>query len=82
MNADAPKGFAERFIHSEIYKKYHGVQSVVHAHAEAVLPFSISSIPLRPVFHMAGVMGAYKQTQSHVFGLPPNGTCRPSPSVF
>lgn len=49
VNEDAPKGYAERFIHSEIYKKYKGVHSVVHGHPEVVLPFSISSIPLRPV---------------------------------
>jgi ribulose-5-phosphate 4-epimerase/fuculose-1-phosphate aldolase len=49
VNPDAPKGYAERFIHSEIYKRYKGVQSVIHAHPEVVLPFSISSIPLRPV---------------------------------
>lgn len=29
----------------------------MHSHTEAVLPFSISSTPLRPVFHMGGVMG-------------------------
>lgn len=56
-NSTAPKGYIERYIHSEIYKKYPGVHSVVHSHAEAVLPFSISSTPLRPVFHMGGVMG-------------------------
>ncbi|KAK5172993.1 uncharacterized protein LTR77_003115 [Saxophila tyrrhenica] len=58
VNPDAPQGYAERFIHSEIYKRYKGVNSVIHSHAEAVLPFSISSIPLRPVFHMGGIMGA------------------------
>ena len=46
VNKDAPKGYAERFIHSEIYKKYKGVHSVIHAHPEVVLPFSISSIPV------------------------------------
>lgn len=34
-----------------------GVNSVVHAHNEAVLPFTLGSTPLRPVFHMGGVMG-------------------------
>ncbi|KAK3619084.1 hypothetical protein LTR56_018851 [Elasticomyces elasticus] len=58
VNKDAPDGYKERFIHSEIYKKFKGVQSVVHGHPEVVLPFSISSIPLRPVFHMGGIMGA------------------------
>ncbi|KAI6832312.1 arad-like aldolase/epimerase [Hortaea werneckii] len=57
INKDAPKGYAERYVHSEIYKKYKGIHCVVHAHAEAVLPFSVGSIPLRPVFHMGGVMG-------------------------
>ncbi|KAK3115433.1 hypothetical protein LTR53_005235 [Teratosphaeriaceae sp. CCFEE 6253] len=58
VNKDAPLGYAERFIHSEIYKKFKGVQSVIHGHPEVVIPFGISSIPLRPVFHMGGVMGA------------------------
>lgn len=58
VDASAPRGYLERFIHSEIYKKYPDVHSVVHAHAESVLPFSVTSVPLRPVFHMGGVMGA------------------------
>ncbi|EME40355.1 class II aldolase like protein [Dothistroma septosporum NZE10] len=58
VNKDAPKGYAERFIHSEIYKKYKSVNAVVHAHSESVLPFAINSVPLRPVFHMSGVMGS------------------------
>ncbi|KXT04457.1 hypothetical protein AC579_625 [Pseudocercospora musae] len=58
VDKDAPRGFAERFIHSEIYRKYKDVKSVIHAHNEAVLPFSIGSVPLKPVFHMAGAMGS------------------------
>ncbi|KAK3671463.1 hypothetical protein LTR78_008741 [Recurvomyces mirabilis] len=58
VNPDAPKGYVERFIHSEIYKRYTGVHAVIHGHPEVVIPFGISSIPLRPVFHMGGVMGA------------------------
>lgn len=57
VNEDAPRGYAERFIHSELYKKYRGVNSVIHSHAEAVIPFGVCSVPLRPVFHMGGVMG-------------------------
>ena len=59
VNKDAPKGYQERFIHSEIYKRYKDVNSVVHAHNEAVLPFSIGSVPLKPVYHMAGVIGSH-----------------------
>jgi ribulose-5-phosphate 4-epimerase/fuculose-1-phosphate aldolase len=58
VNPEAGRGYAERFIHSEIYKRYKGVNSVIHSHSEAVIPYSIGSTPLRPVFHMGGVMGA------------------------
>ena len=33
--------------------------AVVHAHSEAVVPFSVTSVPLKPVFHMGGVTGAH-----------------------
>ena len=51
------EGYRERFIHSEIYKKYAGVNSVVHSHSEAVLPYGISGVEMKPCFHMAGFLG-------------------------
>ena len=51
-----PKGrnaVLERFIHGEIYKARPDVMVVVHSHAPSVIPFSITQVPLRPVFHMA-----------------------------
>ena len=45
--------YSERFIHGEIYKARPDVMSVVHSHSPSVIPFSLSSVPLRPVFHMA-----------------------------
>ena len=53
----ARKGYVERRIHSEIYKRHKGVAAVVHAHADAVIPFSVSGVPLRPCYHMAGFLG-------------------------
>ena len=50
--------YRERFIHGSIYEARPDVQAVIHSHADDVLPFSISSIPLRPVFHGASSMGA------------------------
>lgn len=49
VNKDAPKGYVERFIHSELYKRYSDVNSVIHSHSEAVIPFSISSVPVRHI---------------------------------
>ncbi|GAB1318558.1 Arad-like aldolase/epimerase [Madurella fahalii] len=53
----AKKGYSERFIHGEIYKMFPEVNCVVHSHAEAVLPYVTSGVPLMPVFHMAGFLG-------------------------
>lgn len=55
--AATAKGFAERHIHSEVYRRHEGVQAVVHSHAESVIPFTISGVPLRPCYHMAGFLG-------------------------
>ena len=49
--------YLERFIHSEIYRARPDVGSVIHHHAAAVLPFAVTGIPLRPVFHMGAVAG-------------------------
>src|SRR6059036_3494099 len=55
---DSRQPYLERFIHGAIYEARPDVQAVVHAHAEAVLPFTISATPLRPVVHMASFIGA------------------------
>jgi ribulose-5-phosphate 4-epimerase/fuculose-1-phosphate aldolase len=49
--------YIERFIHGGVYEARPDLQSVVHSHAYEVLPFTISSVPLRPVFHTASLMG-------------------------
>jgi ribulose-5-phosphate 4-epimerase/fuculose-1-phosphate aldolase len=51
------KLYLERFIHSEIYKTRPDVKSVVHHHSAAVIPFGITNVPLRPVYHMAAFVG-------------------------
>jgi ribulose-5-phosphate 4-epimerase/fuculose-1-phosphate aldolase len=51
------KLYLERFIHGEIYKARPDVKSVVHHHSPAVIPFGVTGVPLRPVFHMAAFVG-------------------------
>ncbi|KAK4198383.1 class II aldolase and Adducin N-terminal domain-containing protein [Triangularia verruculosa] len=48
--------FSERFIHSEIYKQHPDVNAVVHSHCQAVLPFTINRVRLRPVIHLGGFL--------------------------
>jgi len=50
--------YGERMIHAAIYAARPDVMSVVHHHAESVLPFTITAEPLRPVVHTASVIGA------------------------
>ncbi|KAL9624118.1 MAG: hypothetical protein Q9160_001640 [Pyrenula sp. 1 TL-2023] len=59
VDPHAPPGYAERFIHSEIYKQYPSVNSVIHGHTEAVIPYSISDVPFRACFHLAGFLGTH-----------------------
>ncbi len=50
--------YLERFIHAAILEKYPDVNSVVHAHAEDILPFGIASgTPLKPVIHSGSFIG-------------------------
>jgi ribulose-5-phosphate 4-epimerase/fuculose-1-phosphate aldolase len=58
VSGDARPLYLERFIHGAIYEARPDVQAVVHAHADAVLPFTVSTTPLRPVVHMASFIGA------------------------
>ena len=43
--------FLERFIHAEIYRSRPDVMGVVHTHSPGVIPFSVSNVPLRAMFH-------------------------------
>ena len=49
----------ERFIHSGIFEARPDVQAVVHAHAEDVLPFGITDVPLEPVIHSGSFIGSH-----------------------
>jgi HCOMODA/2-hydroxy-3-carboxy-muconic semialdehyde decarboxylase len=54
LNAAGRSLYLERFIHGAIYKARPDVHAIVHSHSPALIPFSVSSVPLRPVSHTAG----------------------------
>jgi ribulose-5-phosphate 4-epimerase/fuculose-1-phosphate aldolase len=54
LNAAGRALYLERFIHGAIYKARPDVQAIVHSHSPALIPFSVSSVPLRPLSHTAG----------------------------
>ena len=65
---DVSEGYRERYIHSEILKKYPSIHSVVHSHSEAVLPYSISGVEMKPCFHVAGFLGKHTPPNYSHFG--------------
>jgi HCOMODA/2-hydroxy-3-carboxy-muconic semialdehyde decarboxylase len=50
--------FLERFIHGEIYKARPDVMGVVHTHSPGVIPFSVTKVPLRAMFHNPSFLAA------------------------
>ena len=57
VNVKGRPEYSERFIHAEVYKARPDIHAVVHAHAPSIVPFGVSTVPLRPVFHMAAFIG-------------------------
>jgi HCOMODA/2-hydroxy-3-carboxy-muconic semialdehyde decarboxylase len=57
VGGDSRNPYLERFIHGAAYEADLHAMAVVHSHAEEVLPYTITSQPLQPVIHSAGLMG-------------------------
>jgi ribulose-5-phosphate 4-epimerase/fuculose-1-phosphate aldolase len=56
-----PKGlrpYLESVLHGRILAARPDVQATVHHHCPAVLPFTVTEVPLRPIFHMGSVIGS------------------------
>jgi ribulose-5-phosphate 4-epimerase/fuculose-1-phosphate aldolase len=56
-----PRGrtlYVERFIHSEIYKANPEIKAIVHSHSPSIIPFGVTKVPLRPIYHMSSFLGA------------------------
>ena len=48
--------YLERFIHGEIYKARPDVRAIVHNHSPSVIPFGVTGVPLRPLYHMSAFL--------------------------
>lgn len=67
LDPSSTKGYLERHIHSEVLKRHPDVQSVIHSHSESVIPYTISGVPLRPCYHMAGFLGLGSKGSPEVY---------------
>src|SRR5262249_57001593 len=50
--------YKERYIHSEIYRARPDVNAVVHCHAPSLIPFGVTKVPLRPMYHQSAFLAA------------------------
>ena len=57
VDARGRTAYLERFIHGEVYRARPDVKAIVHHHAPSVIPFGTSTVPLRPLYHMAAFLG-------------------------
>ena len=56
-NAAGRELYSERFIHAAIFAARPDVMGIVHSHSPALIPFTITDVPLRPVWHMSSFLG-------------------------
>ena len=49
--------YSERFIHGAIYEARPDVLAVCHNHTPSLIPFTVTRTPLRPIYHMAALLG-------------------------
>jgi ribulose-5-phosphate 4-epimerase/fuculose-1-phosphate aldolase len=57
LEAGDRKPYLERFIHAAIYRARPDVKAVVHSHSPAIIPFGVTALQLRPVYHMSAFLG-------------------------
>ena len=58
IDAKGRTPYKERFIHSAIYRARPDVNAVVHCHTPSLIPFSVTGVPLRPMYHQAAFLAA------------------------
>src|SRR5215468_7189769 len=49
--------YLERYIHGELFKRRADINAVVHNHSPSVIPFGVTTVPLRPMFNTGAFIG-------------------------
>jgi ribulose-5-phosphate 4-epimerase/fuculose-1-phosphate aldolase len=57
VDAGDRRPYLERFIHAAVYRARPDVKAVVHSHSPSVIPFGVTGIALRPIYHMSAFLG-------------------------
>jgi ribulose-5-phosphate 4-epimerase/fuculose-1-phosphate aldolase len=57
VGGDPRTAYSERAIHGAIYEARPEVMAICHNHAPSTIPFGVTGVPLRPIYHMAALLG-------------------------
>lgn len=57
LSHDGRALYAERAIHGSLYRARPDVHAICHNHAHSLIPFGATQVELRPLVHMAAVIG-------------------------
>lgn len=57
VGADNRPPYLERYIHSAMFEARPDINAVVHGHPKAVLPFTVTDVPIKPLFLTANEIG-------------------------
>jgi HCOMODA/2-hydroxy-3-carboxy-muconic semialdehyde decarboxylase len=57
IDPEGRRPYIERYIHAAIYEARPDVHAVIHDHSAEVIPFGVSTVPIRPVSHTGGLLG-------------------------
>jgi ribulose-5-phosphate 4-epimerase/fuculose-1-phosphate aldolase len=57
-NPDGKELYSERFIHAAVYASRPDVMGSVHSHSISLIPFTVTDVPLQPIYHMSAFLGA------------------------
>ena len=58
ITANGRTMFLERFIHAEVYRARPDVMAIVHCHSPPLIPFSVSTVPMKAMFHNSAFLAA------------------------
>jgi ribulose-5-phosphate 4-epimerase/fuculose-1-phosphate aldolase len=53
VDTEGSAEYSERFIHAAIYEARPDINAIVHHHSPSLITFGISSVELRPTYHLA-----------------------------
>jgi ribulose-5-phosphate 4-epimerase/fuculose-1-phosphate aldolase len=58
VSGDERPGYFERLIHAAVYETRPDVLAICHNHSPSVIPYGVTGVALRPIFHAASLIGA------------------------